>query len=125
MFSRVFHLIMSLSLYWNALHLYNDLYRTESVVEKLLADWLSMSMYNHLRRSRTGNALFMLFQAIKRQTEKGPVDVLTGEARYCLTEDRLLREKIEPAVVVRAFNLSMRNIIFNYLKFSDSIYTQM
>ena len=50
----------------------------------------------------------MLFQAIKRQTEKGPVDVLTGEARYCLAEDRLLREKIEPAVLVRVFNFKLK-----------------
>jgi plexin A len=38
----------------------------------------------------------MLYQAIKRQTEKGPVDALSSEARYSLSEDRLLRDKIEP-----------------------------
>lgn len=70
------------------------------MVEKLLADWLSLALYDYLRRSRAGKSLFMLFQAIKRQTEKGPIDVITSEARYCLSEDRLLRDKIEPNVVV-------------------------
>ena len=42
----------------------------------------------------------MLYQAIKRQTEKGPVDAISSEARYSLSEDRLLREKIEPKTLV-------------------------
>ena len=42
----------------------------------------------------------MLFQAIKKQTEKGPVDAISSEARYSLSEDRLLREKIEPKTLV-------------------------
>ena len=43
----------------------------------------------------------MLYQAITRQTEKGPVDAIHSEARYSLSEDRLLREKIEPKILVR------------------------
>ena len=37
----------------------------------------------------------MLFQAIKQQTSKGPVDSLTGEARYSLSEDKLIRQQIQ------------------------------
>ena len=39
--------------------------------------------------------MFMLYKSIKHQTEKGPVDAITSEAKYSLSEDRLLREKID------------------------------
>lgn len=69
--------------------------RSESVVEKLLTNWLSLCLYKHLK-DHAGSSLFMLYKAIKLQVEKGPVDFVTGDARYSLSEDRLLREKIEP-----------------------------
>ncbi|XP_029646553.2 plexin-A2 isoform X1 [Octopus sinensis] len=69
--------------------------RTESVVEKLLTNWLSICLYKYLKE-HAGPALFKLYKAIKLQVEKGPVDFVTGDARYSLSEDRLLREKIEP-----------------------------
>jgi plexin A len=37
----------------------------------------------------------MLYKAIRFQVEKGPVDVITNEARYSLSEDKLLRQSIE------------------------------
>lgn len=48
----------------------------------------------------------MLYKAIKLQVEKGPIDYMTGDARYSLSEDRLLREKIEPHTLVRMFLIS-------------------
>ncbi|ESO91422.1 hypothetical protein LOTGIDRAFT_105554 [Lottia gigantea] len=72
--------------------------RTESVVEKMLTNWLSLCLYKYLK-DQAGSPLFILFKAIKLQAEKGPVDVFTGDARYSLSEDRLLREKIEPKVL--------------------------
>ena len=42
----------------------------------------------------------MLYRAIKLHVEKGPVDCLTGDARYTLSEDKLLREKIDPKLLV-------------------------
>ena len=42
-----------------------------------------------------GEPLFMLFRAIKQQADKGPVDMVTGEARYSLSEDKLIRQQIE------------------------------
>ena len=51
-------------------------------------------------QDHAGASLFMLYKAIKLQVEKGPVDVVTGDARYSLSEDRLLREKIEPKILV-------------------------
>ena len=41
-----------------------------------------------------GEPLFMLYGAIKQQVSKGPVDAITGEARYSLSEDKLLRQHI-------------------------------
>lgn len=46
-----------------------------------------------------GEPLFKLFKAIKRQVEKGPVDAITGDARYSLSEDRLLRQGVEFEVI--------------------------
>jgi len=68
--------------------------RTESVVEKMLANWLALHMYDYLR-SKSGRSLFMLFSALKHQIEKGPVDQCSNEARYSLSEDALLKENID------------------------------
>lgn len=51
-------------------------------------------------QDHAGASLFMLYKAIKLQAEKGPVDAVTGDARYSLSEDTLLREKIEPRILV-------------------------
>ncbi|KAL1465660.1 hypothetical protein WDU94_005212 [Cyamophila willieti] len=37
----------------------------------------------------------MLFRAIKQQLEKGPVDAMTGQGRYSLSEDKLIGSVIE------------------------------
>lgn len=37
----------------------------------------------------------MLFRAIKQQVDKGPVDAVTSEARYSLSEEKLIRQSIE------------------------------
>ncbi|KYN31861.1 Plexin-B [Trachymyrmex septentrionalis] len=72
--------------------------RTESVVEKMLTNWMALCMYNYLK-DYAGSSLFLLFKAIKHQIEKGPVDVITHDARYSLSEERLLREQIEHTIV--------------------------
>ncbi|KAK1801501.1 hypothetical protein P4O66_004563 [Electrophorus voltai] len=68
--------------------------RTESVVEKLLTNWMSICLYSFLRDS-AGESLYMLFRAIKHQVDKGPVDAVTGKAKYTLNDNRLLREDVE------------------------------
>ncbi|KRY75288.1 Plexin-B, partial [Trichinella pseudospiralis] len=68
--------------------------RTESVVEKMLANWIALCLYEYLQ-GQSGSALFLLFKALKHQTEKGPVDAVTFDARYSLSEDRLLKEQID------------------------------
>ncbi|RXN24922.1 plexin-B1-like isoform X1 [Labeo rohita] len=68
--------------------------RTETVVEKLLTNWISICLYAFLRHS-AGESLYMLFRAIKHQVDKGPVDAVTGKAKYTLNDNRLLREDLE------------------------------
>lgn len=42
----------------------------------------------------------MLYKAIKHQIDKGPVDAMTGEARYSLSQDRLIRQTIDTLPLV-------------------------
>ncbi|KAF7693502.1 hypothetical protein HF521_008818 [Silurus meridionalis] len=53
--------------------------RTESVAEKMLTNWFA----------------FLLHKFLKQQMEKGPIDAVTGEARYSLSEDKLIRQQID------------------------------
>lgn len=68
--------------------------RTETVVEKLLTNWMSICLYTFLRDS-AGEPLYMLFRAIKHQVDKGPVDAVTGKSKYTLNDNRLLREDVD------------------------------
>ncbi|CAJ0924921.1 unnamed protein product [Ranitomeya imitator] len=68
--------------------------RTESVVEKLLTNWMSICLYSFVRDS-AGEPLYMLFRGIKHQVDKGPVDCVTGKAKYTLNDNRLLRDDVE------------------------------
>ncbi|XP_038596331.1 plexin-B1 isoform X2 [Tachyglossus aculeatus] len=68
--------------------------RTETVVEKLLTNWMSICLYTFVRDS-VGEPLYMLFRGIKHQVDKGPVDGVTGKAKYTLNDNRLLREDLE------------------------------
>ncbi|XP_062928360.1 plexin-C1-like [Mobula hypostoma] len=63
--------------------------RTETVVEKLLTNWVSLCMYGFLRES-VGEPLFKLVSAIKQRISLGPVDAISGKALYTLNEDWLL-----------------------------------
>uniref|UniRef100_A0A8B9C8B6 Plexin-B1 n=1 Tax=Anser brachyrhynchus TaxID=132585 RepID=A0A8B9C8B6_9AVES len=66
--------------------------RTETVVEKLLTNWMSICLYAF---DSVGEPLYMLFRGIKHQVDKGPVDWVTGKAKYTLNDNRLLREDLE------------------------------
>ncbi|XP_007517198.2 plexin-D1 [Erinaceus europaeus] len=68
--------------------------RTESVVEKMLTNWMSICMYSCLRET-VGEPFFLLLCAIKQQINKGSIDAITGKARYTLNEEWLLRENVE------------------------------
>ncbi|KAI4824514.1 hypothetical protein KUCAC02_013018 [Chaenocephalus aceratus] len=68
--------------------------RTESVAEKMLTNWFTFLLYKFLKEC-AGEPLFMLYCAIKQQMEKGPIDAITGEARYSLSEDKLIRQQLD------------------------------
>ncbi len=68
--------------------------RTESVAEKMLSSWFTFLLYKFLHEC-AGDPLYMLYCAIKHQVDKGPVDSITHEARYSLSEEKLIRQQIE------------------------------
>ena len=68
--------------------------RTESVAEKMLSAWFTFLLYKFMREC-AGEPLYMLFRAMKQQVDKGPVDAITSEARYSLSEEKLIRQSID------------------------------
>lgn len=55
---------------------------------------------SHFLKECAGEPLFMLYCAMKQQMEKGPIDAITGEARYSLSEDKLIRQQIDYKTLV-------------------------
>ncbi|CAB4053906.1 PLXNA [Lepeophtheirus salmonis] len=68
--------------------------RTESVAEKMLSSWFTFLLYKFLHEC-AGDPLYMLYCAIKHQVDKGPLDMITHEARYSLSEEKLIRQQID------------------------------
>jgi plexin A len=68
--------------------------RTESVAEKLLTNWFCVTLFPYMLE-HAGAPMYILFKAVKAQLEKGPIDVITGEARNSLSEEKLLRQALE------------------------------
>lgn len=81
-------------------YVYILIYRTESVAEKMLSSWFTFLLYKFLKEC-AGEPLYMLFRAIKQQVDKGPVDAVTSEARYSLSEEKLIRQSIDYKEMVR------------------------
>ena len=48
----------------------------------------------------------MLFSAIKHQIDKGPVDAISSDARYSLSEDKLIRQQVGYRVLVSSIHLT-------------------
>jgi len=53
------------------------------------------------KKERLGSPLYILFQSIKQQIQKGPIDCFTNESRYSLSEDKLLRQHIDYLSMVK------------------------
>ena len=60
----------------------------------MLSAWFTFLLYKFLREC-AGEPLYMLFRAVKQQVDKGPVDAITSEARYSLSEEKLIRQSID------------------------------
>ncbi|CAD5226439.1 unnamed protein product [Bursaphelenchus xylophilus] len=75
--------------------------RSDSLVEKLFQHWLSFTLHPAMIEPvGPGRQLYLLYKALKFQTEKGPIDVCTGNSRYSLSEQRLLRESVDAQPIV-------------------------
>lgn len=62
-----------------------------------------------------GEPLFSLFCAIKQQMEKGPIDSITGEARYSLSEDKLIRQQIDYKTLVSTLSILYCELVHLFL----------
>lgn len=76
-------------------------FRTESVAEKMLSAWFTFLLYKFMREC-AGEPLYVLFRAVKQQVDKGPVDAITSEARYSLSEEKLIRQSIDFKPMVKS-----------------------
>lgn len=78
-------------------------------------------------RECAGEPLYVLFRAVKQQVDKGPVDAITSEARYSLSEEKLIRQSIDfkPMVKKRqCFSKKNKLMLCNNnisIKISDSL----
>ncbi|KHJ88114.1 IPT/TIG domain protein [Oesophagostomum dentatum] len=72
--------------------------KSDSVVEKMVAKWLTICLYDPISQFQA-NKYNTLFKALKYQTERGPVDAVTGNARYTINEAKLLREIVDCSYV--------------------------
>merc|ERR1712223_1840837 len=88
--------------------------RTESVAEKMLSAWFTFLLYKFLHEC-AGEPLYMLYCAIKHQIDKGPVDMVSHEARYSLSEEKLIRQQIEYHVVTVFVSMSPQTIYMSGL----------
>uniref|UniRef100_A0AAY4E690 Sema domain-containing protein n=1 Tax=Denticeps clupeoides TaxID=299321 RepID=A0AAY4E690_9TELE len=75
--------------------------RSETVVERMLCNWMSICLYQFLKDT-AGEPLYKLFRAIKHQIEKGPVDAQVKKAKYTLNDTGLLGDDVEYSVLVRS-----------------------
>ncbi|XP_061549767.1 plexin-B3 isoform X1 [Phycodurus eques] len=80
--------------------------RTETVVEKMLTNWMSICLYSFLKEV-AAEPLYMLYRAIKYQVDKGPVDAVTGKAKRTLNDSHLLREDVDYCAVT--LNVLLKN----------------
>uniref|UniRef100_A0A672I5P3 Plexin b2a n=1 Tax=Salarias fasciatus TaxID=181472 RepID=A0A672I5P3_SALFA len=72
--------------------------RSETVVERMLCNWMSICLYQFLRDT-AGEPLYKLFKALKHQVEKGPVDARLRRAKYTLTDTGLLGGDVDYQVL--------------------------
>ncbi|CAL8242316.1 unnamed protein product [Merluccius merluccius] len=72
--------------------------RSETVVERMLCNWMSICLYQFLRDT-AGEPLYKLFKALKHQVEKGPVDANMKKAKYTLNDTGLLGDDVEYCVL--------------------------
>uniref|UniRef100_A0A3Q2C8B1 Plexin B3 n=1 Tax=Cyprinodon variegatus TaxID=28743 RepID=A0A3Q2C8B1_CYPVA len=99
--------------------------RTETVVEKMLTNWMSICLYSFLKEV-AGEPLYMLYRAIKYQVDKGPVDAVTGKAKRTLNDSHLLREDIDYSAMLFFTPWSYSHLSMNvWVQVKDKILDQV
>ena len=77
-------------------------------------------------QEHTGSALFILYKAIKVQVEKGPLDYMTGCAKYTLSEAKLFTagDDAKPLVsfLTQMLNCSLRRNTAIFCRFFSQKY---
>ncbi|XP_060633302.2 plexin-C1 [Anolis sagrei] len=86
--------------------------RTESVVEKLLTNWMSVCLSSFLRET-VGETFYLLVTTLNQGIIKGPVDVITCKALNTLNEDWLLWQ-------VTDFKTVILNVVFENVQENES-----
>ncbi|XP_067915390.1 plexin-B2-like [Heterodontus francisci] len=86
--------------------------RCETVVERMLSNWMSICLYQFLKDS-AGEPLYRLFKGLKHQVEKGPVDAELKKAKYTLNDTGLLGEDVEYHVLT--LNVLVQEDIGEYI----------
>lgn len=85
--------------------------RTESVAEKMLSSWFTFLLYKFLKEC-AGDPMYLLYRAIKHQVDKGPVDYVTHEAKYSLSEEKLIRQQVDYHVLHVNVSMSPQPVYF-------------
>uniref|UniRef100_A0A0R3RZR7 Plexin_cytopl domain-containing protein n=1 Tax=Elaeophora elaphi TaxID=1147741 RepID=A0A0R3RZR7_9BILA len=65
-----------------------------SIAEQIFTVWFSLCFVEYLKDG-PGQSMYLLYSALKCQTERGPIDAVTGDARYSLNESKLLRRPLD------------------------------
>ncbi|CAG9540417.1 unnamed protein product [Cercopithifilaria johnstoni] len=65
-----------------------------SLAEQIFTVWFSLCFLEYLKDG-PGQSMYLLYKALKCQIERGPVDAITGDARYSLNESKLLRRPLD------------------------------
>ncbi|VDK61509.1 unnamed protein product [Onchocerca ochengi] len=64
-----------------------------SLAEQIFTIWFTLCFMEYLKDG-PGQSMYLLYKALKYQIERGPVDAITGDARYSLNEAKLLRRPL-------------------------------
>ncbi|EGT44270.1 CBN-PLX-2 protein [Caenorhabditis brenneri] len=71
---------------------------SDSLVEMMISKWWCICLYPSLKPQM--NSFYNLYKALQFQTDRGPVDAVTGDARYTINEANLLRECVETRTII-------------------------
>uniref|UniRef100_A0A915PVS6 Sema domain-containing protein n=1 Tax=Setaria digitata TaxID=48799 RepID=A0A915PVS6_9BILA len=69
-----------------------------SLAEQIFTVWFTLCFLDSFKDG-PGQSVYLLYKALKCQIERGPLDAITGVARYSLNESKLLRRPLDVTTV--------------------------